>query len=302
MCPRCGLPVYTPRVNRYRDEYFCENCGWNRDVLRHALIGLLVQRAYDLGIFMLVFVLISTRKELGQFSDINISIAAVLSILLINVLIAIGPAWKQWKTLKQLRQLPPDPDTAAPNSIPPAPETFRILLPAANQVGTIFAGLAGLSRPRSVRLGLRGRVWLGIAASASVLLLVLYDLTTGDTFLHRILLVLVAVIVTRMGFVLRREIRAKRLLSEGEETLGRVISPGLLSRYYAFMDSAQRGYLVRGSNIPYGIAAGAPIQVFYDPSDPKKNIVPEASWWEIKGSAPVEERPAGAVGGLPRLS
>ena len=105
-------------------------------------------------------------------------------------------------------------------------------------------------------------------------------------------LVGVAGIVAVSSYWLMRAYANRALLRNGELAVGRVVyqqtMPG--NRYqsarsvifYAFVDSANRGFIGQGTDLTDSLTGGAPIAVYYDRLSPSKNIAAESSRLRVK--------------------
>lgn len=156
--------------------------------------------------------------------------------------------------------------------------------------------LAGLPRPRSVRMSRRGKLIATMVSFALLASLAAYAVTgmalqrtagaqyAGPSQVPVYALSIVFIVV--FGAVMLNVIgRQKRLLAEGEMTVARVIKRTMARNgpfvYYQFITPAGQQISRGASDGSRQLAVGMSVPIFYDAHDPKKQIALCASFYEV---------------------
>jgi hypothetical protein len=92
------------------------------------------------------------------------------------------------------------------------------------------------------------------------------------------------------GLPLLPDLSKRELIRSGEASVGRVIFQAQIGTgrgswictSYAFLDTAGRGFIGQGRSYSDGLGTGAPLVIFYDPLDPKRNIALDCSRIRVK--------------------
>lgn len=276
ICPNCGgaLEILSAASN---PNLVCHQCGWNCESSRQGLRGELL----NASVWLVVFLALAAGKFIFKQS--------VVAFLVIPVIAWVWGFKRFGKRLQKLNRVLETPEGALR---PSASASFLSLLSSRDQAQDIFGALLNVPKPRPLRWNWRIRLavaFLTIVAIAAILILSAptgpEDLKPELTFLF-ILAGVAAVVI----FPFLHEISKRRLLSEGELVIGRVVYQQTVQQgrnnrskiFYAFADSAGRGYIGRGTDYSDSLASGAPILVYYDALNPNKNTAMESSRLSVK--------------------
>lgn len=283
-CPRCGTPIPFRKAFSIGNKPFCARCGWNLARAEAAVAGknfavILVPFALA---FLGAFAALTAKKSQSPFFFIFP--------LLFGVVVLI-PVWSYYSRRRALAaaKLSVNPDLALAQ--PP-------LDPALQQ-------LQALPRPRRVRFRFAGN--LVAAATVFVLAFVIglgvFGLTaargprtarrpapTFPMFIPPLLMLTVFPVV--ILFPVLRGRRHIPLLRDGELALARVTSQQTIQQgktsysQIAYEFKTTSGQLVQNSvrDLTSSVFEDMTIPVFYDPTDPSKNVTPCATYFRILSS------------------
>ena len=173
-----------------------------------------------------------------------------------------------------------------------APAPFLGELPSLEIGQDIFGPLLTVPKPRPLR-------WNWRMKAAAILMALIIGIAIwmllGHLDRERIdtagpIFILACWATALISLPLIPELSNRKLLTEGEVALGRVVyqqtvQPGKDSWsaiFYAFADGRNRGFVGRGQDYSDSLAQGAPVVVFYDPLNPNKNLAMECSRFSVK--------------------
>jgi ribosomal protein S27AE len=277
-CPWCGAFLIALNNGPMRAELCCGKCGWNisgvrKRILRNfAVVGVVAIGWIASLAALLVRAEHVTSRGWLQFSLVS----TVLAVFCIQ------SVWNQWQNLKWLEKPLMSADMRA--KMPPdrAPESFIQTLPTPEQTSTVFGGIANLDAPRKIKMTMRGKIWATVAILTPAAFIAIAYFSSGDISWEIAVLIYVAVFLTMpVSIRLMRELRKKRLIRDGREALGRIVSTRQQPLYYAFADSSGCGFVSRATDFSGAVQAGAPTLIFYDPAKPDKNVCLDNTWWTI---------------------
>jgi hypothetical protein len=177
-----------------------------------------------------------------------------------------------------------------------AASSFVALIPSTQEAQSLFGNVLSISRPRPMTWSRPSKI------AATVLLICLcFDVWLLSHFHPHsqrgvvnvlTLIVLASALPTSVCFPLLPEFSKTELIRSGEASVGRVILQVRIPRgrgnaywmctSYAFLDAAGRGFIGKGKSCNDGLGTGAPLVVFYDPLDPKRNIALDCSRISVK--------------------
>jgi hypothetical protein len=272
---------------------YCPNCGWNRNAaLADARSGL---HFIPIGIFMMggfVFFMIHFWHFRNPY-QIAIFIVFPAVGLLINYFVS-------RRSLARLQVLPATAnraasaprDSFAPSPAAPANSGGAIVEPSAQ-----LQALLRTSRPREIRMAIRGRVslslaLLGVLGFAAIFGLHLYTIwvrknsfagfTPGDWVIAAIVALLLFLPFTMW----RSQVRECDLLENGEVALAMVVrqwrgDKGSSSVEYEFKDFQGATHKGIGFDYTQKLFAGMPVAVFYDRDNPERQIPACATYHEV---------------------
>jgi hypothetical protein len=171
-----------------------------------------------------------------------------------------------------------------------SPEAFLKVIPGSAEAEYIFPGLLHIQPPRPIQWD--WRLNLGFA------LLVLFALLIGISLIsstappsdHHISLPQAAIIVVIASLFLSPSLSKLKLLRNGDLAVGRVVYQQTASGnrhkwsfiFYAFVDATNRGFIGYGTDLTDTLAEGAPVLVYFDRSNPYKNVAMECSTLRVK--------------------
>jgi hypothetical protein len=286
-CPHChGATRFAG------NKPYCPNCGWNRDAALADVRGTLVMLPF--GIFLMggfVFFMIRFWHFRNPY-QIAIFVVFPAVGILINYFVS-------RRSLARLQSLPAPAMRAAAvpyNSFAPSAVATASSGTAIEPSAQLQA-LLRTSRPREIRMSIRGRfslsvALLGVLGFAAIFGLHLYTVwarklsfavfSTGDW-----------VIAAIVGFLLflpytmwRSQVRESDLLENGEVALATVVrqwkdDKSSSSVEYEFKDF--QGETRKGMGFDYTekLFEGMPVAVFYDRDDPKRQIPACATYHEV---------------------
>ena len=170
-----------------------------------------------------------------------------------------------------------------------APTSFLNLLPTGEEGRDIFGSLLNVPRPRPLRWTWHMKIAVTLLALA--IALVIWVLASSSGKIENVnddlstLMIFLICFAVAVSFPLIPELSNRKLLTDGELVVGRVVRVEAVQRgrkswsiiFYAFADAANRGYIGAGKDFSDSLAQGAPVVVFYDPLNPRKNAALESS-------------------------
>jgi hypothetical protein len=282
MCPRCK-----GSTAKGMNKPYCLHCGWNLDSAEAKARESLGQESFILvlsaGFSIYLFFAMSSTPSMA------ILITIFSGFLLYDVISA-------WKTLRDIKAIRVSKDF--PASLPIA----KLLSPSSDP--TILrdhSQILSLPRPRSVRLSRSGKISLATtllfcAISLGGFLVVVFGHYTGRSswtnFGFSGLWFAFSLLFAYIGaMTISKEKRTRRLLIEGEVTLGRVTSQTLTGgRHrrstitYVFSGGTVLERKGSGYDRNMDLYEEMVVPIFYDSRDPSQNIPECSTAWEIDGS------------------
>jgi uncharacterized protein (DUF983 family) len=275
-CPRCGSPVSLRRFLDITNKPFCSRCGWNLARADQALAAKAAfVRFIPLGIaaMLLFFIFVNARTNApGMF--------LVPGIFLLIALLPIASYCSSKKALAAAK-FTVNPDLAL--SQPPLDPALQVLqsVPRPRRVRFRFIGAAGVSVVAI--FALMGAAGFFIATSRrspgnkS-------DFTMFFPFFFMFVIILVLVVIP-----LTREKRNRPLLRDGELAFARVVSQRTVQQgksSYSSIDyefKTSSGLQIRSTacDLTNSVFEDMTIPVFYDPTNPDKNITPCATYLKV---------------------
>jgi len=273
---------------------YCPHCGWNRNAaLADIRSGL---NFIPIGIFVMggfVFFLIHFWHFRNPY-QIAIFIGFPAVGILIDYLVS-------RRSLARLQALPASAmraasvprDSFAPSAAAPAANSgSAVIEPSAQQ-----QALLRTSRPREIRMAMRGRVslslaLLGVLGFAAIFGLHLYTIwvrkhsiaffTPGDWVIAAIVALLLFLPFTMW----RSQVRECDLLENGEVALATVVrqwigDKGSSSIEYEFKDFQGATHKGIGFDYTQKLFEGMPVAIFYDRDSPQRQIPACATYHEV---------------------
>jgi uncharacterized protein (DUF983 family) len=273
LCPRCGTPIATYRAFRPTIKPFCSRCGWNLH-RAEAAIGRMGTATVFVPIAIAALALLIACVTARTASPFTLLVPlAVGAIFLL-------PFWSVYSARKQI--------DAARSTINPA------LALAQPFIDPSLQRLQALPRPRRVRFRVPRGLFIVLLFVAVVLVGVIY-LTShspagarghvnSSGFLAVPIIFVVLIVVPYF-----RDKRNAPLLRDGELALGRVtyqeniqVGKSSYSRIaYEFKTTSGQFIQDRAKDLSYSVYEDMTIPVFYDPTNPSKNITPCATYLRV---------------------
>jgi hypothetical protein len=272
---------------------YCPNCGWNRNAaLADVRSGL---NFIPVGIFMMggfVFFMIHFWHFRNPY-QIAIFIVFPAVGILINYLVSRRSfARLQALPAPAMRASSAPRDSFAPSSAAQAHSSGAVIEPSAQQ-----QALLRTSRPREIRMAMRGRLslslaLLGVLGFAAIFGLHLYTVwvrkhsiaffTPGDWVIAAIVALLLFLPFTMW----RSQVRECDLLENGEVALAKVVrqwkgDKGSSSIEYEFKDFQGATHKGMGFDYTEKLFEGMPVAVFYDRDSPQRQISACATYHEV---------------------
>jgi hypothetical protein len=219
VCPWCGAPVKTKGTGASSAKPYCLHCGWNVENARRQKDANLKQFRW----VVVILLVIAVSLVLLTNSWATAILAVIFTLPFFSLLYR--------RERKELRQLQAACASAASAARPPAsaPESFL-----ARALGSADVRLAGIPRPRTVRLSGSGKVLLGVmVAFAAIVVLSGYNafhpLATpakpGDpAWLLWIFPAIFALVTYGIFAQARRERQYRHLLVDGEIAMARILT------------------------------------------------------------------------------
>jgi hypothetical protein len=271
---------------------YCPNCGWNRDAaivnVRSGLVSTPV------GIFMMggfVFFMVHFWHFRNPYQIAIFTVFPAIGIL-INYFVS-------RRSLARLQSLPAPAMRAATvpnNSFAPSAsvtgKSSAAIEPSAQQ-----QALLRTSRPREIRMAMRGRVSLSLALAAVLGFAAIFGLhlytvwarklslavfTPGDWLIAAIVALLLLLPFTMW----RAQVRECDLLENGEVALATVVrqwrgDKSTSSIEYEFKDFQGATHKGLGFDYTQKLFEGMRVAVFYDRDNPKRQIPACATYHEV---------------------
>jgi uncharacterized protein (DUF983 family) len=281
-CPRCGAPVTIYRAFRPTVKPFCSRCGWNLERAKIVAAG-----SSPVAKFVPVFI-IAIAALIG-FSAVSRSASPVAWILpLLIGAVALIPLWMTFSNRKDVE--------AAMSSVNPS------LALAQPPLDPALQQLQAMPRPRRVRFRVPGALITVLALAVILGFGGLYIATqakpsrlsrgTPNVQVHSNLsgiLVVPIVFVVLLVVPYFRDKRNLPLMRDGELALGKVtyqenIQAGKSSYSrigYEFKTSSGQLIQDQAKDLTYAIYEDMIIPVFYDATNPARNVTPCATYLQI---------------------
>jgi hypothetical protein len=279
-CPVCRSPVSLRQLFDRENKPFCERCGWNVVYAEAALNSR--KKILKFWGVVLAGVTALTAFVVWRFHE-NLILALPTTIILMG-------SFPLWHYIVARRGIAAAKSRGFPNVAPTSPG-----LDPAEQA------LRSLARPRHVKVKFAGTLGLTMVLVALILFCVVpavlstwHDspLDSKDSALIP-LIFLCALVAAMVVPTILRERRNWPLLRDGELTLGRVLSQQVVHQgrtgynlvHFEFQTNS--GQWIRNSqkDLTEKVFEDMSIPVFYDPSDPSKNVAICATYLRISGSS-----------------
>jgi hypothetical protein len=280
-CPRCSRDAVGGPGFWGDKKPYCPACGWNID--RANSPGGKNQKALAvyfvaIGIFLAAIGASTARTPNQHFG----SFVAFGSILVVLALIS----WHRSKSQK-----------SAPTATVSASPVSSASTATSSQVSAAIERLRFMSRPRAIRFKKLMRFFAVIyalvfaGACYALFLVTERGITNSDVgnLLPLALLGLIWLLVAVTSF--RSILRDRSLLSDGEVAIGTVTSQSYIggknraSRIvYEFKDVAGRTFSGKGDDRTGKLFEEMQTPVFYDPTNPAKNVALAAASYDVVGS------------------
>jgi hypothetical protein len=223
----------------------------------------------------------------------------VLAALVLIVLIGAAKTAtlrRRWKDLRKLNTAPSGPGLGLDSNVPHGSDAFLKLLPSQEEARDIFSNVLNIEKPRPIKWNWRIRLTVAgvfLTVFAAVFLVGYFSLGSGnrEDYPGAIVVMIFLVWATALiGAPVIPDLANRKLICEGEIAVGRVVHQRTISRgrsswssiHYAFVDSANRGFVDDGVDYSDTLGEGAPVVIFYDPLDPNQNVALECSRFRLK--------------------
>ena len=283
-CPRCGVPIAIYRAFRPTIKPFCARCGWNLERAKIAAAGSSPAAKF----VPVVIVVVAALIGLSAASRNHSPLAWILPLLIGAV--ALIPLWTTFSNRKDVE--------AAMSSVTPS------LASAQPPLDPVLQQLQVMPRPRRVRFRVPGALLAVLALTVIVGFGGLYLASnakraqpthnTGNVQVHTSsnpsgIVVVPIVFVVLLVVPYFRDKRNLPLLRDGELALGKVtyqqnVSAGK-SNYsrigYEFKTNSGQLIQDQAKDLTYSVYEDMIIPVFYDPTNPAKNITPCATYLRV---------------------
>jgi len=278
-CPRCSSPVSLRRSFNIGNKPFCPRCGWNFDRAETALKAKSTLVTFlPLAIAALVVFLVFTTAK----SSSNPALYLVPALFL---LVGLTPIVGYYSTKKSI--------AAAKFTINPDLALSQSPLDPALQL------LQSQPRPRRVRMRFQATLLAPFAILVAVAIVMFLSLSNAGHpstspgnhgFAPFFPLIFIAVFLAVAVVVpLFREKRNRPLLRDGELAFARVVSQHTVQQgksSYSSIDyefKTNNGLQIRSTarDLTNSVFEDMTIPVFYDPTNPDKNITPCATYLKV---------------------
>lgn len=281
-CPRCGSPVSFRRAFNIGSKPFCSRCGWNLDRAAAALnskSGLITFLA--LGIFAAVFFFIVFAGRSNGKGNPGI-LFIILPLLLLVGIIPIISYYSPKKAVASAK-LTINPDLALAQ--PPLDPQLQIL--------------QSIPRPRRVRIRFAGNlapvviVFAAIAILNGIFFFAISRAPRHDNpssfapFIPLFFVMIGFAAIVLVPFF--RDKRSLPLLRDGELAFARVVSQKTVQQGktsyssidYQFKTNDGLQILATARDLSNSVFEDMTIPVFYDPTNPDKNVTPCATYLKV---------------------
>ncbi|HTP69260.1 MAG TPA: hypothetical protein VMJ35_10190 [Dongiaceae bacterium] len=281
-CPRCGSPVSFRRAFNISSKPFCARCGWNLDRAEATLNAKSSLVTFlPLGIFAALFFFVTFAGR----SNSRGNPAILLFILPLFLLIGVIPIIGYYSTKKAIAaaKMTINPDFASAH--PPLDPQLQIL--------------QSLPRPRRVRIRFTGAlapaviIFAAIAIINAGIFIAISRAPRHDNPLSFTPFIPLSFVMGVFGLVVLvpffRDKRNLPLLRDGELAFARVLSQKTISQGktsyssidYQFKTTDGLQILSTARDLSNSIFEDMTIPVFYDPTNPDRNVTPSATYFKI---------------------
>jgi len=277
-CPRCGTPIDRSRPFGFQNKPFCATCGWNLERAELAVSG----KSYAAA---LVPVAIVTVFIIGLLGFTQAKNPFVFLIPLVFGSVVLIPLWSSISTRKAVAaaKLTANPSLAL--SQPPLDPVLQQLrvMPRPRRVRFRVPGALASVLVLTMVLGIGG-LWIATSLKA--------DRSTGNVRVRSNpsgILVVPIVFVVLLVVPYFRDKRHLPLMRDGELALGRVTyqqntSQGKSSYSrigYEFKTTSGQLIQDQAKDLTYTVYEDMIIPVFYDPTNPARNVTPCATYLQV---------------------
>lgn len=272
-CPRCGSSIAIYRAFRPTIKPFCARCGWN---LQRAEVAVAGQNAAT----KFAPLAIGALAVIGAFALARTSspVGVVVPLLVGGVMLI--PAWSYFSTRNEI--------AAAKSTVNPS------LATAQPYVDPSLQQLQALPRPRRVRFRIPNGLVVVLMIAGLIMAFGLY-LAAGAARNGRAhvngsgLLAIPIIFVFLLVVPYFRDKRNRPLLRDGELALGRVtyqqsVQAGKSSYSrigYEFTTNSGQLIQDQAKDLTYSVYEDMTIPVFYDPTNPARNVTPCATYLQV---------------------
>ncbi len=286
-CPFCRSALANAGKIRY-----CPQCGWHKQEaisqLRLSMRMFPIAFLATLGCSYFIF------RNFTHSRDFDIALA----ILLPALAFALGFLFMRL-SLTKVEGAPDFAARAGPAAESPEPPAAAQILREPVDAGKAAAGdqaLFKISRPREVRWNARGKKKARLAAVYFVICggLISFSLYQEWSRAHSLAnfgannLVLAAVVAMVAGLVIsmwRTTARDRDLLENGELVLARVIKKWVVRNgetiYCEYQDAQRQWRKISALDNSHSLEAGMVTPVFYDPANPKRQVIYRAARFDV---------------------
>lgn len=268
ICPDCeSLATNVSLINGRK--CYCQHCGWNADIAGKELRSAIKTALGVAAIGVILAIIARIRNPDEWFEPIAVMVA----------FLGLFGLWaaQAWIQLRKLGKVLPV-TTAKRSSEGPQ----RLIIDAKG-----YTELARIARPRKLKMTWRARRYSGFAVLAVSLWTyfacrALWNALHGARSANESALILWSALIYGYSFVFfRNRWKEKKLLTNGELTIGHIIKQRN-GRYtqsveYSFKDAIGNVVVGRSSDASRSLYEGMSTAVFYDPTEPKRNISLECS-------------------------
>lgn len=284
-CPRCETKAALAGGKPY-----CQSCGWNIDAAEQLTRETLKSLKLMLGIAAFAIVSMLIAKAIGA----NFEFGGLWFVLAIGGLSLVYATLKEWNALRQIQTIRKRINVGAvgPLSGQSASERHTSSLRRDNYLLT-------LARPRRVRLSHQGKLDVGGAFLFSFLFVSIGLLFANDalqkhgewsSWLFDLLWVAgILIFGIALAAQLGKEVGRRRLLRDGEVTLGRIIRQQWTGSkqpksQITYSYQGKEGITHSGSDIDrtQTLYEEMTVAVFFDRDHPEDHAVEGVTVWEVK--------------------
>jgi hypothetical protein len=291
VAPPCPLCHGATRIAG--NKPYCPNCGWNRDA---ALADLRTSlNSIPIGIFMMggfVFFLIHFWRFRNPYQIAIFTVVPAIGILINYFVSRRSLARLQALPVPAMRAALVPTNSFAPSTAVAGKSAEPTIEPSAQQ-----QALLRTSRPREIRMAMRGRISLSVALLGVLGFAAIFGLHIYTVWARRhsftvfspgdwVIAAIVAFLLLLPYMMWRSQVRECELLENGEVALATVLKQwrgdkGSSSIEFEFKDFQGATHQGIGFDYTQKLFEGMPVAVFYDRDDPKRQIPACATYHEV---------------------